>query len=97
MYNVFTKKNGKGEYSMIKFSSEEYRKSFRSTGIETFNSYAGWGIICEGKMYSEVPAGASVSDGFNGKLTAPVAEGTYTLWARSVNGTHHGWRWEKEA
>lgn len=55
-----------------------------------------WGSLYRYPIWVGVPSGATVTDGWSQKHTAPTEDGTYKLYQYVQNGTLMGFRWERE-
>ena len=58
-----------------------------------------WGRLYRYPIFTGVPAGETVVDGFSQRHQAPKAPGAYTLyqWVQDGSISGPGWTWEKEA
>ena len=57
-----------------------------------------WGPLYRYPIYTGVPVGETVIDGFSQRHQAPLAAGTYVLYQYVQDGSISGpgWKWEKE-
>jgi hypothetical protein len=53
-----------------------------------------WGTLYRFPIWTEVPAGATVTDGWSQKHTAPSADGLYTLYQYVQDACLMGFKWE---
>jgi hypothetical protein len=53
-----------------------------------------WGTLYRYPIWEGVPAGATVTDGWSQKHTAPSAGGLYTLYQYVQDGCLMGFKWE---
>lgn len=56
-----------------------------------------WGTLYRYPIFTGVPAGETVEDGWSQKHTAPSVPGIYTLYQYVQNGSLWGFEWNKEA